>query len=35
MSRKKTHDEFICELQNINNKVDVLGRYQTAFTPIE
>lgn len=34
MARRKTHDEFIVELNRINPGVEVLGQYTTALTKI-
>ena len=34
MAHRKTHDEFILELNSINPEVEVLGQYTTALTKI-
>ena len=35
MAHRKTHDEFILELNSINPEVEVLGQYTTALTKIQ
>lgn len=35
MSRRKTHEQFVKELQEINTTVEVLGQYETALTKIQ
>ena len=35
MSKRKTHEQFVKELQETNPLIEVLGTYQTALTQIQ
>lgn len=35
MPKKKTHSEFISQMQEVNPRIEITGHYQNANTPIE
>ena len=35
MSKRKTHEEFIGEMINVNPNIEIIGKYINAHTPIE